>query len=283
MHKKITALLVWIIMMMTMTAKADTTENSTIDPLIKGTPVPMTTSGETSPADITKKSIVILIQKTGDDGTAIAESLQPWIKRWKAEALSSEKVWVLQKNISFLLNLCFKVGGREIAPYDILIRIDLKSDLSDKEKQLLKSLRDMLSSDPNMHFIMFLTNNSQFIKAPDTRSSDIVMAFINRWHPTLSRQEALEYWHNQHGPLVQKIGVPAVVKSYTQIHVDLTADETLFGHDIEGLSFETISGQNKFILTCLTNPKLYILNDILLKDELQFTQTSIVFVFKTLR
>jgi hypothetical protein len=238
--------------------------------------------GDQSPAEVTAKSVVVLIRTAGDDGTATAQALEPWIQQWNAVAESSDRLIVLQKDSSRLLDLAWKIGKRETAPYEILVRIDLHSEPPATDIQLLRDLRDTLSADRSVSFIMFMTDNFQFIKRRDTKNSDVVMAFILRWHPTLNQQEALGYWRTNHGPLILKLGVPAIAKSYTQIHVDLDADTSLFDHDIEGLACQTMSGTNRFLLALLTNPKLFILNNILKRDELEFTQTPLVSIFKTL-
>ena len=120
---------------------------------------------------------------------------------------------------------------------------------------------------------MFLTRNTQFHNK-DTAPTDTAMAFVKTWPPNQARERSQVYWVENHGSLVQEVGLPAVITSYTQLHFDSVEG------DYQGLSFETITSQRDMVQTLVRDPAARRLNRILLSDEEQFTGPPLFLAFR---
>lgn len=233
--------------------------------------------------DFTDRSIFFLI-KIDEIGlkknNIIKEQIFPSFKDLQKDEFSKEPIHFLVKDVSFTFGLMAAFAKREIADYDVLVRTDLHTELSENQQQALLILKNKIQS-AGHSVVVFATKNHQFYKADDAKNSDTAMAFINRWHPNFTEEQSQNYWLKQHGPLVMKTGLPPIIKSYTQVHTDIALGESnLFDLTYQGLSFETITSQSKFVSFFLKNPAVRKLNQTLLKDELNFTQPPLLFVFK---
>jgi hypothetical protein len=146
--------------------------------------------------------------------------------------------------VSPALRLLMLAARRRAAPHNVLLRVDLTEPLDDARRGELEAFRGDAAAVAD-ELLLFHTSNTQFHErgsGPD----DVAMAFINTWPEGKSRPDAQRYWIDEHGPLVRRTGLPAVVTSYTQIHFDETLDRTY-----QGLSFETISSQRDLVSTYL--------------------------------
>jgi hypothetical protein len=235
-------------------------------------------------ADMTSQSVVFILKIKASNSSLnqiIEKCILPEFKKLKQQSFSEEKMHFLVKDISLPLKLLTIFANREIADFDILVQLNLNLELTHEQLQALASMKAYLET-VSSRLILFKSQNFPFYRAEDSKVTDVAMAFINQWHSELSPGQAQDYWLNHHGPLVMKTGLPAVVKSYTQIHTSLNEDATLFDTQIQGLSFETISSQKSLVSFFLTHPEMQKLNKTLIKDELNFTKPALMFVFRTL-
>lgn len=231
-------------------------------------------------ADFSKKSVVFLI-KVNDESQAknvIKDQYYPLFKKLKAERFANNNAHFLIQDLELSFKALSVVAKRKIADYDLMVRIDLKSDLTSEQEKSLFLVREELKRTAR-DMIIFLSDNTQFHRVNGTEKTDTAMAFINRWHPDMSYQAAQKYWIENHGPLVIQVGLPPTVRSYTQIHVNTKARQDIFDRTIQGLSFETISSQTKFVIYFIKNPEVKKLNERLLEDEVNFTPPPELFAF----
>lgn len=238
-------------------------------------------SAQAGLSDFTPNSVAFLVSldEIGwKKDNIIRERILPLLKELKRDSFPEAQAHLLVKDMSFCLRLLALFAKRDVAPYDLLIRIDLSSDLNSDQMEALRRTKEALFA-YSKEVLLFKTENFRFHRAGGTESTDVAMAFINRWPAHIGREEAQEYWRNHHGPLVMKIGLPPVVKSYTQIHFHREPDG-IFDSDFQGLSFETITGQSEFVKFFIKNPAVRKLNEILLKDEENFTTPPLFFAFR---
>jgi hypothetical protein len=217
-------------------------------------------------SNFTARSVVILGE------VAAPEDVAPAFRELAKEYFPRAKTHVLVKQLSLALRLAMKASHRREAPYNTLLRIDLDNELDERQKKALERFREGVQAP----LLVFQTANFQFHNR-DSAPGDQAMAFINTWPDHIPRDEAKKYWVENHGPLVQKVGVPPVITSYTQVHFDDSLDQTY-----QGLSFETIKSQRDLVTTFIRNPSLRKLNNILLKDEEEFTGPPLFFAFREL-
>lgn len=240
-------------------------------------------SAQAGLADFTSRSVVYLVslEEIGwKKENIVQERILPLIKELRRESFPGAQAHFMVKDMSFCLRLLALFAKREVAPYDLLIRIDLSTDLNSEQREALRRTKDDLAPYAK-EVLLFKSENFPFHKVTGTESTDVAMAFINRWPNHMNREEAQEYWLEHHGPLVLKVGLPPVVKSYTQVHFRREPDE-VFDADFQGLSFETITGQSEFVKFFIKNPSVRKLNEILLEDEQNFTPPPLFFAFRHL-
>lgn len=234
-------------------------------------------------AEFSDKSVIVLVklkEKIGKE-RAIKQKFYPLFKNLKAKSFSSSKGHFLIQDLDLSFKILSVVAKRKIAQYDFMVRIDLNEKLTKDQTKTLLALRDTLIASTD-DFMISLTNNTQFHRVKTNENKDVAMAFINRWHPAMSYEAAQKYWIENHGPLVIQVGLPPVVKSYTQVHVNLEARGDVFDKRIQGLSFETITGQTAFVTYFVKNPSVRELNKRLLEDEVNFTPPPELFAFTRL-
>lgn len=156
-------------------------------------------------ADIPARSVVFLIKGN-------PKSIYSSFKKLKKESFEHENIHFLVKDVKASFRILALFAKRDFADYDVLVRIDLKSELTAAQEEALRTLKDQLK--PNSKdLVIFLSNNTQFHKVEKDKEKDIAMAFINRWRPEQTKEEGQAYWINNHGPLVMKVGLPPAVKS----------------------------------------------------------------------
>lgn len=232
-------------------------------------------------SDFTPKSLIFLVSLNEigwKKNSLIKEKIYPHFASLKKVQFANSQGHFLVKDMSLCLRLLAVVAKRDVAPYDLLVRIDLNSEMTSQQLEALVHTKSFLKTYAK-EVLLFTSQNFQFHKVGGSESSDVAMAFINRWPSNLSRADAQSYWVNHHGPLVMEVGLPPVVKSYTQIHFNRES-ATVFDSKFQGLSFETITGQNEFVMFFLRNSSVRKLNEILLKDEENFTPPPLFFAFR---
>ena len=219
-------------------------------------------------SDFSATSVILLGQVTSVDGLVGA------FDELVAEHFSDATPYVLVRQISTVLKVTTVLAGRKLAPYHLLLRIDLARELTPEQRAALIGLRQR--DIPGTTLLRaFHARNFQFHHENCTEN-DVVMAFINTWPAQVTREAAQRHWLDGHGPLVRETGLPPVITSYTQIHFDDTLDT-----DYQGLSFETITGQRELVNRFVTDAAFRRLNRILLDDEKRFTGPPLFFAFRT--
>jgi hypothetical protein len=203
------------------------------------------------------------------------DDLRPPLRKLAAEHFPDDPAYLLVKRLSLALRLLMRVANRKEAPYNVLLRLDVDTELTDQQRQALEQFRlDMAATGARL--LLFQSTNVQFHRH-DAAATDVAMAFINTWPGDLTREEAQRHWLEHHGPLVQEVGLPAVITSYTQVHFDDSFDATY-----QGLSFETITSQRALARTFVRDGSVRKLNRILLEDEKRFTGPPQFFAFREL-
>lgn len=217
-------------------------------------------------SDFTPSSVIMLARTTSTgDLVGAFDGLV-------AEHFPDATRYVLRRHVSTVLKVVTVLAGRKLAPYNVLLRIDLPTELTRRQHEALTELRRRpLAGVERLR--VFHARNHQFHHENRT-SDDVVMAFINTWPAGITRQAAQRHWLDEHGPLVRGTGLPPVITSYTQIHFDDTLDT-----DYQGLSFETITSQRKLVNRFLTDAAFRRLNKLLLDDEKRFTGPPLFFAF----
>lgn len=227
-------------------------------------------------SEFSARSVVWLVRTGPHSGI---DDLRTRFSRLAEEHFPGAKCHFLVRDIQPLMRLLMLLANRRKAPYDVLVRIDLMSDLTPEQARGSARLKEALAV---AECRTFLTTNVQFHRR-SAGPGDVAMAFINTWPAHRSRVEAQQYWLDHHGPLVLKVGLPPVITSYTQVHFDVdTEHPALFDHDYQGLSFETITSQRDLVRAFAGHAALRRLNKILLADETNFTGPPAFFAFKAL-
>jgi hypothetical protein len=221
-------------------------------------------------SDISGRGVVLLGDfAVPDDAVA---SLRGFAEKYFAGCAAH----LLVKDVTRSLRWLLVVANRRQAPYNVVLRIDLESELTAEQRAAIERFREEFRTRPGVRRLLaFGTRNVQFHNL-SAGPADVAMAFINTWPIGPSHEEAHRYWVEHHGPLVQKVGLPSVITSYSQIHFDDSFDQ-----DYQGLSFETITSQRDLVRCYLRDAAMRKLNKILLADEKHFTGPPLFFAFRS--
>lgn len=220
-------------------------------------------------SDFDSRGVVVL------GSVAAPDLIVPQFRKLAEDHFPQARTHILVKQLSPSLRLLMTVAKRREAPYNILLRLDFEAAPDEHRREALERFRADVATLAD-EVLVFQTVNTQFHNL-NCAPTDVAMAFINTWPTGMTKEQAQQYWRENHGPLVRQVGLPPAITSYTQIHFDDSFDQTY-----QGLSFETITSQWDLVKCFIMNSSLRKLNRILLEDEKQFTGPPLFFAFRTL-
>lgn len=242
---------------------------------------PMSESSIVFEVDLPKKTTNFKRKKVRDEIIFLLTQI-------KEVDFSSDKIYLFQNlsKVSSLPRLMTKALGRSLAKFDLMIRIDLASqNLSDKKITALKNFKaKLISITDSVRAVK--TNNFQLFSDGRPNPRNFQMCFVLPWHKTRNRRESQRYWLYEHGPYakeVVKFTEQDLIKSYTQLHVDMNVDDMLFDTDIQGYACQSLSDATSFKLQMI-NPyaayKSLTINGVLAHDEENFSNNPYMAIFR---
>lgn len=188
--------------------------------------------------------------------------------------------------------LRFAVGGkRPPRPYrspilnpsiDLLVRMDLKGSLTERQLDALKMLRAELESAGKVHVAK--STNFRVYEHGTASESDTPTGFLTRWRSDRTLEQQDTYWKEGHGRYAVSLGFPSSLRSYDQLHHGThDPDGEVFdaprAGGPSGWSWEMIAGRHP-ILMWMLDPSALRVNWRLIADERKFTLSPEWLVFQ---